>query len=141
MWTALEEQGVPLQYVQIFRRVYEGQTRVVVAKRESRAFRITRGTKQGDPGSLPLFNAVLEKVITKIKAKWLGWGIRVGPYPGDLLQNLRFADDIILLAKSIKVLRRMLEDLRAAAGEVGLELYMGKTKIFANSRGRKHRRG
>jgi hypothetical protein len=77
--------------------------------------------------------------MTKIKAKWLqkGWGIRVGPYPGDLLQNLRFADDVLLLAKSIKVLKQMLEDLRAAAGEVGLELHMGKTNIFANSRGRK----
>ena len=103
-----------------------------MAKRESRAFRITRGTKQGDPVSPPLFNAVLEKAMTKIKAKWLqkGWGIRVGPYPGDLLQNLRFADDVLLVAKSIKVLKQMLADLSVAAGEVGLELHMGKTNYL-----------
>ena len=45
IWIALEEQGVPLQYVQIFKRLYVGQTRVVVAKREGRAVRITGGAQ------------------------------------------------------------------------------------------------
>ena len=52
-WRALEEQQVPVQYIQIFKRLYEGQTGVVVTGRESGAFRMTRGTKQGDPASPP----------------------------------------------------------------------------------------
>jgi hypothetical protein len=45
---------------------------------------------------------------------------------------LRFADDIILLATCKKQLKQMLSDLSIAAGKVGLELHMGKTKIFIN---------
>ena len=129
IWTALEEQGIPPQYVNVFKRLYADQTGTVIAKRTSRTFSITRGTKQGDPVSLALFNAVLEKAITKVKSIWMakGFGIRIGPFQEDILSNLQFADDVFLLAKSIKTLRKIIKDLEAAVGEVGLEMHMGKT--------------
>ena len=46
--------------------------------------------------------------------------------------NLRFADDVILLATSKNQLKQMIHDLSIAAEEVGLELHMGKTKILTN---------
>eukprot|EP00973_Karenia_brevis_P045509 6302638-Karenia_brevis.AAC.1 len=65
----------------------------------SRAFRIERGTKQGDPLSPALFNAVLEDVVRPLQTSWRrrGFGIRVR---GTCLTNLRFADDIMLCATS-----------------------------------------
>ncbi len=37
---------------------------------ESKPFVIGRGTKQGDPISPTLFNAVLEVLMRRLKAKW-----------------------------------------------------------------------
>jgi hypothetical protein len=107
----------------------------VIADRVSKEYKIQRGTKQGDPLSPKLFNAVLEKVLESIQADWRrkGFGIAIGAGPEDRLCNLRFADDIILLATSRSQLKQMLGDLSAAAITVGLELHMGKTKVLNNS--------
>ena len=68
---------------------------------ESRKFGITRGTKQGDPMSPSLFNAVLETVFQKLKQRWdkQQFGIAFNNSTGQL-SNLRFADDVILVATS-----------------------------------------
>ena len=52
-----------------------------------------------------------------------------------LLQNLRFADNLILFTTSKKHVQSMLEDLSVASGKVGLELRMGKTKVLTNGAG------
>ena len=111
----------------------------MVGNEESNVFGITRGTKQGDPINPPLFNAVLEKAMARLKETWIhrGWGIRLGVGKEERLLNLRFADDILLVAKSLKVLTKMMEEMRVAVGEVGLEMHFGKTKILANVQGRK----
>jgi hypothetical protein len=139
VWNALEEQKVPKQYMNTLKKLYEGQSGTIVANHESRPFGITRGTKQGDPISPPLFNAVLEKAMARVKGMWLkrGWGIQMGSLDGERLLNLRFADDILLVSRSLRVLKRMLEELQIAVREVGLELHFGKTKILANEQGRK----
>ena len=82
-----------------------------------------------------MFNAVLEKVIRSAQAEWRrkGFGIAFGYKPEDRLCNLRFADDLIVLATSRRQLKQMLCDLSAASISVGLELHMGKTKILSNS--------
>ena len=89
-----------------------------------------RGTKQGDPLSPALFNAVLENVMRTIKCKWKvqKFGIKVG---ADMLNNLRFADDLLLVGSSRAQVRHMLEHLAAEAAKVGLKLHMGKTKTLA----------
>ena len=86
-----------------------------------------------------LFNAVLEKAIAQLKHNWVerGWGIKVGPRKDDQLLNLRFADDLLLTSKSLSVLKKMMEELRQAVREVGLEFHTGKTKILSNAQGRK----
>eukprot|EP00973_Karenia_brevis_P018771 2573167-Karenia_brevis.AAC.1 len=60
-----------------------------------------------------LFNAVLEQAIRQVQPKWRqkGWGIRLGDETKDLLTNLRFADDILLLASSRRQLERMINEL------------------------------
>lgn len=53
------------------------------------------------------------------------------------LQNLRFADDLILVGRSLPQVQKMLGDLAEEAAKVGLELHMGKTKIVSNARNRR----
>ena len=49
-----------------------------------------------------------------------------------LVTNLRFADDIVLLASTRAQLKQMLQDLIDAAGCSGLEVHMGKTKVLSS---------
>jgi hypothetical protein len=132
LWAVLYEQGVDGYYIRLLASLYENQVGKVRGPPISKSFKIQRGSKQGDPMSPKLFNAVLEKVFRKIQPKWVekGWGVKVG---GKRLTNLRFADDVILVASSKKQITTMLEDLATAAAEVGLQIHMGKTKVLSNS--------
>ena len=108
----------------------------IVADKISKAFPINRGSKQGDPISPTLFNAVLEMVMRKLKPQWLekGFGVDFGEAGSDVdthLQNLRFADDVLLVGASLEQVTEMLEGLQREAKAVGLQLHMGKTKILA----------
>jgi hypothetical protein len=55
----------------------------------------------------------------------------------EMLTNLRFADDVVLVARTLPQAERMLRDLAEAAAVRGLELHIGKTKILSNSKRRK----
>ena len=139
LWTALSGQGVDKRYIAILQRLYEGQKAQVIMDKESRQFNILRGTKQGDPISPQLFNAALEDAIGRAKRIWAkkGYGIQVGVGGEDRLTNLRFADDILLIATSTAMIRDMVAELQKVAAGVGLQLHMGKTKILTNEFGRK----
>ena len=112
-------------------RLYSGLTGQVVADRPSRTFDILRGTRQGDPMSSALFNAVLELVMRPLLVEWRRQrrGIKIGEA---YLHNLRFADDVLIIGKSRADVRHMLLDLSKAAAKVGLKLHMGKTNILSN---------
>ena len=62
--------------------------------------------------SLVLFNAVLEDQLRKIMPTWVekGWGINFGCGCKCLQQNLRFADDVLLVRRSSDQVRNMLID-------------------------------
>jgi len=44
---------------------------------------------------------------------------------------------VLLVARSLKVLKRMVAEMREAVADVGLEMHFGKTKFLANEQGRK----
>ena len=69
IWDALRALGVPEQYDVVLAALYQGQTGVVCEDRDSRQFEIGRGTKQGDPVSPKIFNAVLEVVFRRLKGR------------------------------------------------------------------------
>ena len=50
----------------------------------------------------------------------------------DLCTNLRFADDILLIGRSLSQVRSMLEDLITEAKKYGLEVHAEKTKVVTN---------
>ena len=67
LWESLYQQTVPHVYIKMLARLYSDQTANVVTDKVSRTFQIGRGTKQGDPISPELFNAVLDKLSTEQK--------------------------------------------------------------------------
>ena len=100
--------------------MYSKQTAIVKASAESQAFEIQRGVKQGDPTSSFLFITVMEVVFRTLKRRWSSLDDRrVGDFYGmviddplDPLTNLRFADDVLLVASSTGDVRKMIYDHR-----------------------------
>ena len=66
---ALYEQGVDGHYIRLLASLYDNQVGKVRGPPISKSFKIQRGSKQGDPMSPKLFNAVLEKVFRKNPAE------------------------------------------------------------------------
>ena len=131
--SSLRAQGLPNHYVELIEAFYSNQSATMKIDRESRPFRILRGVRQGDPMSPVLFNAALEEVMRKCKAKWstTGLGIRVDEQT-ERLTNLRFADDILLISPTLPQLTEMIGDLAMFASQLGLQVHPDKTKILGN---------
>jgi hypothetical protein len=140
LWAALLELGVDAAYVDLLKVVYSDQVATVSAGAESRSFTLGRGVKQGDPISPLLFLAVMEVVFRRLKTRWNQLNAkRRGAYYGividsetDPLSNLRFADDVILLASSPSDIGKMINDLSKEAAKFGLKIHMGKTVALSN---------
>ena len=79
---------------------------------ESDELGIARGTKQGDPLSCLFFNSVLKSAMEKHVETWKdkGIGIKLSDEKRDCISNLRFADDVLMMASSLKQFKKMLED-------------------------------
>ena len=120
IWGSLEEQHLPQEYIVLLRRLYSKQRGYVATDRRSSYFNYRRGAKQGDPLSSTIFNTVLESVMRKLKVDWTRrrYGVRIG---ASLLQNLRFADDVLLIGTTRAQVKHMLEDLCSAGAAVGLK--------------------
>ncbi|GBP74838.1 hypothetical protein EVAR_55108_1 [Eumeta japonica] len=73
-------------------------------KKKSVPFRVEKGVRQGDPLLPKLFFAVLESIFRRLN--WEHFGINVD---GVLLSNLRFVNDIVLLARTLEDVRKIVK--------------------------------
>ena len=79
--------------------------------------------------SLKLFISCLQEIFDKLKWNEKNFGIRIG---NEYLNNLRFADDIVLIAKDPQELQTMINQLHTESHKIGLKMRL-KTKImFSN---------
>ena len=138
LWEVLKDQGLHSDYIDIIKRLYDGQTAYVQAGAASRRFPLLRGVKQGDPVSALLFIAVMEQCFRSLKKRWKSTNRRrSGQYfgividdPGNTLSNLRFADDILLFANSSPDLTKMIftSEMRLRSMDSGC--ISGKRRFF-----------
>ncbi len=123
---ALQTQGVPAIYIRILKKLYKNSTAKIKTDIEE-VILIEKGVKQGDPLSPKIFTCLLEDVFRKLK--WENEGLQIN---GRRLNNLKFADDIIVLATSQQKLPKMLDELNKESRKVGLHLNLSKTKVMTN---------
>ena len=136
IWKASTRQWVNEGYIELLMRLYANQHgQVSVDGTLSRQFDLARGTKQGDPLSSLLFNAVLEDVFRDIRPKWSAKraGLEMSLNAKEYLSSLCFADDVVLIAANANQLSMMIQDLQEAAAKRGLKIHSGKTKVFTNA--------
>ena len=124
LFDALKVQGVPYAYLKLIASLYHEQVGLV----QGRQFPIKRGVKQGDVLSPLLFNAGLEHAMRKWKLRIQHCGLHCGH--NELLTNVRYADDLMLYARSDTDLANMVECLVEELAAVGLTLNTSKTKIL-----------
>ncbi len=86
--------------------IYRDSTATIQLHKKSRKFPIRKGVRQGDTISPKLFTACLEEVFKKLE--WDDMGLKID---GEYLNNLRFADDLVLVSNSGEDLEKMISDL------------------------------
>lgn len=128
IWKALRSCNVETKYINIIKTIYSNSTSNVRLEKTGEDITINRGVRQGDPLSPKLFIAVLENIFQNLDWKYSGIWIH-----GKHLSHLRFADDIVVFAKSPLELEKMMQDLNRESKKVGLHMNAEKTNIMSNS--------
>ncbi len=92
LWATLEHVGCPPSLIRTMKALYEGAESVVIVNGVvSRAFRVTRGVRQGDPMSCLLFDVAIEPLACAIRKSELR-GMYI-PGEAERLITTLFADD------------------------------------------------
>jgi len=89
-------------------------------------FRVRKRVRQGRNISPCLFNILAEPVMRKALQGFAG-GFRIG---GKVISNLRYADDIVLLATSPEELQELVSRVERAAKEYNMLISAAKTKVI-----------
>ena len=90
-------------------------------------FQIGKGVRQGYILSPCLFNLYAQYILRKVGLDESQAGIKI---VGRNINNLRYADDTILLAESEKELKSILMKMKEESENVGLKVDIQKTKIM-----------
>ena len=101
------DHSVSEQYICLLKKLYSDQRATVLTDVESDEFSIAPGIKEGVPLSSLFFNSVLQSAVEKDIETWKdkGLGIQLSDEKGDCISNLRFADDVLMMASSLKQLK------------------------------------
>ena len=93
-------------------------------------FQIGKGVHQGYILSSCLFNLYSEYIMRNTRLEEAQAGVETA---GRNINNLRYADDATLMAKSEEELKSLLMKVKEESEKVGLKLNIQKTKIMASS--------
>jgi len=127
----LRRTGIDDSDTRIIENLYWGQrAEVKVDDRLTDEIIIRRGVRQGCVLSPLLFNVYSGELIAEAFEE-LSEGISIN---GERVNNIRYADDIILLANTFEGMQTLLEGLVTYGGEYGLNLNSSKTKYMIISK-------
>ena len=122
--------GIPDHLTCILRNLYAGQEAIVRIRHGTTDwFQIGKGVRQGCILSPCLFNLYAEYMMRNAGLEEAQAGIKIA---GRNINNLRYTDDITLMAES-EELKSFLMKVKEESEKVGLKLSIQKTKIMASS--------
>ena len=130
LWKILKEMGIPDHLTCLLRNLYAGQEATVRTRHgQMEWFKNGKGVHQGYILSPCLFNFYAEYIMRNAGLEETQAGIKIA---GRNINNLRYADDAILMAESEKELMSLLMKVKEESEKVGLKLNIQKTKIIAS---------
>ena len=122
--------GRPDHLTCLLRNLYAGQEATVrTGQGTTDWFQIGKGLRPGCISSPCLFNLFAEYIMTNAGLEEAQAGIKIA---GRNINNLRYADDITLMAKSEEELKSLLMKVKVESEKFGLKLSIQKTKIMAS---------
>lgn len=126
LWRVLRNLGFPEKLVRLLENMYEGTFSAVRSKGElSDWFETTVGVLQGCVLSPLLFNIFLEAVIGGALVNVEGGAV----VSGNVLNNLRFADDIAGISESNEDLQEIVSNISNEAERMGMKVNTDKTEV------------
>ena len=129
LWKILQEMGIPDHLICLLRNCYAGQEATVRTEHGTTDwFKIWKGVCQGCILSPCLFNLYAEYIMQNAELDEAEAGIKT---EGRNINNLRYADDDILMAESKEELQSLLMKVKEESEKVGLKLNIQKSKIMA----------
>ena len=129
-WKILKEMGIPDHLTCLLRNLYASQEATVTTGHGATDwFQIGKGVCQGCILSPCLFNLYAEYIMRNAGLEEAQAGIKIARRN---IKNLRYADDITLMAESEEELKSLLMKVKEESEEVGLKPNIQKTKIMAS---------
>ena len=126
----MKEMEIPDHLTCLLRNLYAGQEATVrTGHGTTDLFQIGKGVRQGCILSPCLFNLYAEYIMRNAGLEEAQAGIKTA---GININNLRYADDTILMAENQEELKSLLMKVKEESEEVGLKLNIQKTKIMAS---------
>ena len=131
LWKILKETGIPDHLTCLLKNLYAGQEATVrTGHGTTDWFQIKKGVCQGCILSACLFNLYAEYIMRNARLDEARAGIKIA---GRNINNLRYADDTILMAESEEELKSLLMKVKEESEKADLKLNIQKTKILASS--------
>ena len=126
----LKEMGIPDHLTYLLRNLYAGQVATVrTGCGTTDWFQIRKGVHQGCILSPCLFDLYAEYIMRNAGLDEAQAEVKI---PGRNINNLRYADDTIVMAKSKEELKSLLIKVKEESEKVGLKLNIQETKIMAS---------
>ena len=130
LWKILKERGIPDHLTYLLRNLYAGQEATVRTEHGTTDwFQTRKPVRQGCILSLYLINFYEEYIMRNAGLDEAQAGIKIARRS---INNLRYADDITLMAESKEELKSLLMKVKEESEKFGLKLNIQKTKIMAS---------
>ena len=131
LWSIMEKLNVDRPTIQIIRALYRNQEACIrIEQQLTEWFEVGKGVRQGCLLSPICFNLYTEHIM-RHSADTQDTGISIN---GKRLNNLRYADDIVLMTKSEQELQNLLNVVNTISVEHGLKINISKTKVMVISK-------
>lgn len=133
LWYKLQSTGLPDELISIFKFWYINQTNYVRwADSLSDMYGLECGVRQGGLTSPTLFNIYVDQLIGELGSTMVGCSI-----DGTMVNNISYADDMVLLSPSVSALRKLLRVCEEYAESHGLVYNVRKSELMVFRASRK----
>lgn len=109
--------GIEPIYIRILKEIYNNTKAFISLDEDGHLLPIQRGVRQGCPMSSDQLNVILETIFRYLN--WKSYGLRID---GRNINNLRFADDVVIISSDSQETENMIHDLGEQSKKRGLML-------------------